>query len=89
MNIARVTNSSTNSHCSPEQQTEIVSRADIFSEGAHFTADSDKLAKLDELLKASFGSFDVLQTRKRAGSVEGRSELRIDSRKSGSFTIFD
>jgi hypothetical protein len=87
MNIARFTNS----HCSPEQQTEIVSRANIFSEGALFTADSDKLAELDEILKANLGSFDVLQTRKHAGPVEERSELRgkVDTRKSGSFAIFD
>ncbi|KAI0255079.1 hypothetical protein BJV78DRAFT_1181125 [Lactifluus subvellereus] len=63
---------------SHEEQMAIVSRATLFSEGACFTADGDKLAELDELLKASFGGFEVSQTRKRekcTGSVEGQSVL--------------
>lgn len=82
MNIPRFTNP----HCSHEQHTVTVSRAELFHWNHHFVADSDKLAELDELLQANL---KVPQTRKRkrhTGSVGEQSspnDAAGPARKSG------
>lgn len=74
--------------CSHEEQTVTVSRATLFPEGAHFTADGNRLAELNELLGASLEGFEVSQTRKRkkcTGSAEQSAlfERTEPARKSG------
>jgi hypothetical protein len=82
-------------HFLREQQTKIVSRATLFSEDAHFAADRDKLAELDELLKASLGSFELSQPQNRkkfTGSIEEETVLNKNvepARMSGPSAIFD
>jgi hypothetical protein len=82
-------------HFLREQQTKIVSRATIFSENANFAADRDKLAELDELLKASLGDFELSQTQTRKKFTDSIEEESVShekvepARKSGLSAIFD
>ena len=61
MNIPRFTNP----HCSHEHQTVTVSRSTLFPQSHHSVVDGDKLAELNELLKANLGGLEVSRTRKR------------------------
>ena len=68
----------TNPHCSHEQQTVTVSRSTLFPQSHHSVVDDDKLAELDELLKANLGGLKVSRTRKRkrhTSSVEEQPPL--------------
>ncbi len=74
MNIPRFTNP----HCSHEQQTVTVSRTTLFPQSHEFVMDDDKLAELDELVKANLGGFQLSHTRKRkkhTSSVQEQSSL--------------
>ena len=55
----------TNPHCLHEHQTVTVSRSTLFPRSHHSVVDDDKLAELDELLKASLGDLELSRTRKR------------------------
>ncbi|KAI0303631.1 hypothetical protein B0F90DRAFT_1306255 [Multifurca ochricompacta] len=57
-------------HPSHEQQTVTVSRSALFQEDAHFRTDDEKLAELNELLKANWGDIEVSPKRKRRKVVD-------------------